>query len=232
MVMIYADGADYNNILDLYSNKMISGFTTNPTLMRQAGITNYELFAKKVLNIIKDKPISFEVFADEFDEMYRQALKISSWGENVNVKIPITNTKGHSSENLIKNLSNLNIKCNVTAIFTIEQIEKILLLINKSSDIILSIFAGRIADTGVNPIPLMIEAIEKTKNFPNVKILWASTREALNIIQAEEIGCHIITVTPDIIKKISNFKKDLGEFSLETVEMFFNDAKKSGYSIN
>jgi len=232
MVMIYADGADYDSILNLNNNIMIDGFTTNPTLMRQAGIKDYESFAKKVLKVIKDKPISFEVFADEFDEMYRQAIKIASWGNNVNVKIPITNTIGKSSRKLIADLSKQKIKCNVTAIFTIEQVEDIIENIDKSADIILSIFAGRIADTGIDPIPLIKKAIEKTKQYPNIKILWASTREALNIIHARHSGCHIITVTPDIIKKIENFNKDLTSFSIETVKMFYNDAKKSGYLIN
>lgn len=232
MVMIYADGADYESMVDLNNNEVICGFTTNPTLMRQANVKNYEIFAKKVLAQIKFKPISFEVFADDFNEMHRQAIKITSWGQNVNVKIPITNTKGETSKDLIKDLTNQNVKCNVTAIFTKTQVKEVLEVIDKSSDLILSVFAGRIADTGVDPIPMIRDIVDITKEYKNIKILWASTRELLNINHATLSGCHIITVTPDMIKKMSNLNKDLTVFSKETVKMFFDDAYKSGYVIN
>ena len=231
MVMIYADGADFETIFNLNNNDLIHGFTTNPTLMRQAGIKDYEVFAKKVLATVINKPISFEVFADDFDEMHRQAIKIASWGKNVYVKIPITNTKGDSSKELINKLIKKKVKCNVTAIFTKDQVNEILECNINSSDLILSIFAGRIADTGIDPIPLVREIVEITKEFKNIKILWASTREVLNVNHAKQSGCHIITVTPDLIKKFSNLNKDLTVFSRETVKMFFEDAKKSGYII-
>lgn len=228
---IYADGANKDDILQLYKNNQIAGFTTNPTLMKQARIDNYKSFARSILKEINDKPISFEVFADEMNEMERQAVEINSWGSNVNVKIPIMNTKKNSTVPLIKNLVEKQIYCNVTAIFTIEQIKSIIKVIQKDTEIILSIFAGRIADTGIDPIPIMEEAVEICKKFPKVKILWASPREVLNIVQAEQAGCHIITVSNDLLNKMSLFGKDLNEFSLETVKMFFDDAKSSGFNI-
>ena len=231
-IKIFADGADLKNILELNSNPIIQGFTTNPTLMRKAGILNYKNFAIELLKSIKNKPISFEVFADDFDEMALQAKEISTWGENVNVKIPITNTKGDSSVDLIKELSNKGIMCNVTAIFTLEQLDKVLNILNPKTPAILSIFAGRIADTGIDPSPIMKEAVQIAKHKPKTEILWASPREILNIFQAEEAGCQIITVAHDILNKISNINKNLQEFSLETVSMFYKDAKKAGYKID
>ena len=230
-VKIFADGADLKNILKLNSNPLIKGFTTNPSLMRKAGVGNYKYFAQEILKSIKDKPISFEVFADNFEDMALQAEEISSWGENVNVKIPITNTKGKSTAELIYNLSKKHIVCNVTAIFTIDQLSKIVDVLDPKTPAILSIFAGRIADTGVDPLSTMKEAVEIAKLKPKAEILWASPRELLNIFQAEEVGCHIITVAHEILNKISTVNKDLNDFSLETVSMFFNDAKKAGYTI-
>jgi len=232
MIDIYADGADVNKILELNKNNFIRGFTTNPSLMRNAGIVNYKDFAKEILKKIPDKPISFEVFADNIELMEAQALEISSWGKNVNIKIPITNTKGVSTVPLIKRLTERKIKCNITAIFTIKQISLILDNVNLEANLILSIFAGRIADTGRDPKYIIKEAIDLAKNYKQIKILWASTREVLNISQAEEIGCHIITVTPDILEKLNLKNKNLEEYSLETVKMFYNDAQKSNYNIS
>jgi len=230
-ISIYADGANKDQIYELCDNKKISGFTTNPTLMKQAGIRNYKSFANELLSEIKDKPISFEVFADELHEMEKQATEISSWGSNVNVKIPIMNTNKISTVPLIKKLVSKDIYCNITAIFTIDQIKSILEVINSDTEIILSIFAGRIADTGLDPIPIVKEAVSLCEKFPKVKILWASPREVLNIVQAEKAGCHIITISNDLLNKMSLFGKDLDQFSLETVKMFFDDAKSSGFNI-
>ena len=230
-IEIFADGADLSSILELNNNPIIKGFTTNPTLMNKAGILNYKNFAIDLLSKVNNKPISFEVFADDIDEMEKQANEISSWGANVNIKIPITNTLGESTAPLVKKLTKNNITCNVTAIFTITQLLSITETIDENANIILSLFAGRIADTGVNPVPIMEESVNLTKHMPNCKILWASPREFLNIFQAEEAGCHIITVAPDLINKFANYKKDLDKFSLETVEMFYNDAQKAGYKI-
>lgn len=229
-IKIFADGADLKSILELDKNPMIKGFTTNPTLMRKAGITSYVEFAKDILKKI-NKPISFEVFADDLQSMRIQAKEIASWSNNVNVKIPITNTKGESTIELIKELSKDGIICNVTAIFTLEQVAEVLDVINPKTSSILSIFAGRIADTGVDPVPIMKEALKMADNNSKASILWASPREILNIFQAEQIGCHIITVSHDILNKLSIINKDLKEFSLETVLMFFNDAKSAGYNI-
>lgn len=229
-IKIFADGADSKHILKLNQNEMVKGFTTNPTLMKKAGIKDYKEFAMDLLSHIQDKPISFEVFEDDIDKMYDQAIEINSWGKNVNVKIPITNTESLSCSELIQTLSKKGVHCNVTAIFTINQIESVLKNLNKDSKIILSIFAGRIADTGRDPIPIMKDAISITKDYSFSEILWASPREALNIIQADQLGCHIITLTPDLINKINNFGKNLEEFSLETVKMFYNDAKSSNYN--
>ena len=231
-VKIFADGADINSIIDLYKSPYIKGFTTNPTLMRQAGVSNYKSFALEVLEVVTDKPVSFEVFADDIPGMEAQALEIASWGKNVNIKIPITNTKGVSTALLVKSLSEKGVVCNITAIFTIEQLREIIAVLNPATPAILSIFAGRIADTGVDPVPIMKEAIKVASIKPKAEVLWASPRELLNIFQANEIGCHIITVTSDVLKKLSGVGKDLTQFSLETVLMFYNDASKAGYTID
>ena len=230
-IKIFSDGSDKASILELNKKHYIKGFTTNPTLMRKAGVTDYEQFAKELLAEIKDKSISFEVFSDEFDEMERQAKKIASWAENVYVKIPITNTKGESSFDLVKKLSADGIKVNVTAILTLEQVQHILPALKPGVPSIISVFAGRIADTGRDPIPLMKEAVRIVSEVDGAELLWASSRELLNIFQAEECGCHIITVTPDILKKVDLIGKDLTEYSLETVKTFYEDGKAAGYQL-
>ena len=230
-IKIFADGADIESIRKLYSQPNIQGFTTNPTLMRQAGIQDYKGFALEVLKIVTDRPVSFEVFADDIGEMEKQAIEIATWGKNVNVKIPITNTKGESTASLVKILSSKGIICNVTAIFTISQLQEIVNILDPKTPAILSIFAGRIADTGFDPVPLMLEAVNIAKSKPLSEILWASPRELLNIFQADEVFCHIITVTPDLMKKVNGVGKDLAQFSLETVEMFYRDATAARYSI-
>lgn len=230
-IKIFADGADIESIRKLYAQPNIQGFTTNPTLMRQAGIQDYKGFAIEVLKIVTDRPVSFEVFADEIQEMEKQAIEIATWGKNVNVKIPITNTRGESTASLVERLSAIGIICNVTAIFTISQLQEIVNILDPKTPAILSIFAGRIADTGFDPVPLMLEAVKIAKSKPLSEVLWASPRELLNIFQADEVGCHIITVTPDLIKKLNGVGKDLAQFSLETVEMFYRDASAAGYSI-
>lgn len=230
-VRIYADGADIESIRSLSNKPFIKGFTTNPTLMRQVGIKDYKAFALEVLEVVPDLPVSFEVFADDIPSMQSQALEIASWGENVNVKIPITNTKGESTANLVKYLSDKGVVCNITAMFTLEQVQNIVDILNPETPAILSIFAGRIADTGFDPVPLMKEAVNIASAKPKAEVLWASPRELLNIFQADEVGCHIITVTPDVLKKLSGVGKDLATFSLETVSMFYNDAKTAGYTI-
>ena len=199
--------------------------------MKKAGIKDYKNFAKEILSIVTHKPVSFEIFADELSEMEIQALEIGSWGKNVNVKIPITNTKKQSTTSIVKKLLDNNISCNVTAIFTIDQIKKVLEVANMKTKLILSIFSGRIADSGIDPVPLCSEAVSISKNFSNIEILWASTRELLNIFHAENSGCHIITVPDDLLKKISLIGKNLEDYSLETITMFYNDAKKAGYKI-
>ena len=226
---IYADGADLDSMISLAKEDYIKGLTTNPTLMRAAGIDDYEKFAKNVLNKITTKPISFEVFSDDIDEMREQAKKISKWGSNVFVKIPVTNTHGKFTDDIVKSLSSDGIKLNVTAIFTINQVDKIFDAIDSNAHACLSVFAGRIADTGINPIPIMKETLNIIKSKPNVKLIWASPREVLNVIQASEINCDIITVTPDLLKKLNNLGYDLTSFSLDTVKMFRNDALKAGY---
>lgn len=232
MIDIFFDGANYERMLDLNNDSLIKGFTTNPTLMKSEGITDYETFAKKILRTINSKPISFEVFADELEEMEYQAKTISSWGTNVYVKIPVTNTKGLSTAPIIKKLSDVGIKLNVTAIFTTDQIQNIIRILDNDANMILSIFAGRIADTGINPEKIIQESLKILNNFKNIKILWASTREVLNINQAEDLGCDIITITDDIYKKLNLKNKDLNQFSLETVKMFYDDGLASGFKIN
>ena len=231
-IKIFADGADLESMLKAKNEGIVKGFTTNPTLMRKAGIKSYEEFAKPVLENIKDMPVSFEVLSDDFDIMEKEARKISSWGENVYVKIPITNTKKESTIQLIKKLSSDGLKINVTAILDIEQVKTLIHIFNENVCSIVSIFAGRIADTGRDPIPIVKEAIALFKESPKTEILWASPRELLNIFQANNIGCHIITVIDNILAKIKFIDMDLKELSLETVKMFYNDAVSSGLKIN
>ncbi len=230
-IKIYADGADLQSFIKLNSKNFIKGFTTNPSLMKKNGIKNYKNFAKELLNKIKDKPISFEVFEDDLLGMERQANEIASWGKNLYVKIPITNTKGESTHQLVHKLTRNGISCNVTAIFTIKQVQLIADAIENTTPAILSLFAGRIADTGIDPLPLMKESIKYTTDKKNIEILWASTREVLNIFQANNINCHIITVPNDLLSKLNNLNKDLEKFSKETVIDFYNDAKSAGYKI-
>lgn len=228
---IFADGADKAGILEMYKNPLIKGFTTNPTLMCKAGIKDYEAFAKSIIQAIPDRPISFEVFSDDFNEMKQQALKIASWGDNVYVKIPVSNTKGIPAYSLIKELAQSSVKQNVTALMTLEQVHHVSMALADGPEAYVSVFAGRIADTGRDPIPLMSAAVELLRTYPQLELIWASPRELLNIIQANQIGCHIITVTNDLIKKLSLFNKDLHEFSLETVQMFYKDAQAAGFSL-
>ena len=231
MIKIFADGADKAGMLSMYNNPRIDGFTTNPTLMRKAGITDYIGFAKEILQTIDDKPVSFEVFADEFEEMERQAREMATWGSNVYVKIPVTNTKKISCAPLIKKLSAEGVQLNITAILSLEQVSEVADALKNGSSSFVSVFAGRIADTGVDPVPLMKRALEILKTVSNAELLWASPREVLNVYQAESIGCHIITATNDILKKLDLKGKDLEEFSLETVQMFFDDAQQAGYKL-
>lgn len=231
-VQIFADGADKAGMLELYGNPGIKGFTTNPTLMRKAGIVNYEEFARDILETINDRPISFEVFSDDFDEMLRQALLISSWGDNVYVKIPVTNTLGEPAYDLIRQLAAMGVKQNVTAIMTLEQTKAVVEALAQGPSAYVSIFAGRVADTGRDPLPMMKEALEIMRPYSQLELIWASPRELLNIFQASEIGCHIITVTNDILKKLSLVGKDLTEYSLETVKMFYNDASAAGFDLS
>lgn len=230
-VKIFADGADLPTMLDMYRKSFIKGLTTNPTLMRKAGISDYRKFAKEVLTEIKDKPISFEVFSDDLTEMLSQAIEIASWGRNVNVKIPITNSAGIETTQVIKELSSRGIALNITAILTTKQVENVVAALEMNSEAFISVFAGRIADTGRDPIPLMEEALQIMQSKPNSQLIWASPRELLNVIQADAIGCHVITATSDILKKLDIIGKDLSQYSLETVRMFRDDALASGYSI-
>ena len=231
-VKIFSDGADKEDMLDMASKTFIRGLTTNPTLMKKAGIKDYEAFAKDILSTIKEKPISFEVFSDDFDEMEKQAMKITSWADNVYVKIPVTNTKKESSKELIKRLVEKKVKLNITAIMTLDQVKTVLSVLDNKVPSIISVFAGRIADTGKDPIPLMKECLTEMKINPKSELLWASPRELLNIIQADQIGCHIITATKDIIKKLKLANYDLEDYSLDTVKMFYNDAVDAGFKIS
>lgn len=230
-IKVFADGADLGGMMELAANPLIKGFTTNPTLMRKAGVVNYEAFGREVLAKISDRPVSLEVFADEFDEMERQALAIASWGANVNVKIPITNTRGESACPLIERLSGLGVAVNVTAMMSLDQIRKVATALDPLTPAIVSVFAGRVADTGVDPVPHMVQALDILATRPKAELLWASPRELLNIFQADEIGCHIITVTQDVLVKLSLVGRDLETYSLETVQMFYRDAAAAGYSI-
>ena len=228
---IFADGADRNTMLALYANPLIRGFTTNATLMRQAGITDYQGFARDIVAGIPDRPISLEVFADEFAGMERQARKIASWGENVYVKIPVTNTRREPSLDLICRLSHAGIKLNVTAILTLAQVRDAVQAMSGGAPGFISVFAGRIADTGRDPAPLMAAAVELVEAHPGLELIWASPRELLNVFQADAVGCHIITATADILKKLSLVGKDLADYSLETVRMFHHDAEECGFAL-
>ena len=230
-IKLFADGADKVGIMEMYQNPRIDGFTTNPTLMRKAGITDYVAFAKDLLREIPDKPISFEVFADEFDEMERQALEIAGWGKNVYVKIPVMNTKRQTSYELVQKLSQAGVQLNITAMMTLEQVNKVAESVQGGASCFVSVFAGRVADTGIDPVPMMQEALELLKNASNAELLWASPREDLNVYQAEAIGCHIITATNDILKKLELNGKNLDVYSQETVQMFFNDAHAAGFQL-
>ncbi len=230
-VKIYADGADRDGMLEMYAKPYIQGFTTNPTLMKKAGITDYKAFAHEILQAIPDRPISFEVFADEFIDMERQALEIKTWGENVYVKIPVSNTRQEMAYDLIDRLSGAGVHLNVTAILTLEQVQNVADALKDGPDSIVSVFAGRIADTGLDPVPVMQEALTLLKVAPKAELLWASPREVLNIYQADNIGCHIITATNDLIRKLALGGKDLAEYSLETVQMFYDDAQSAGYTL-
>jgi|SRR5215813_2154498 len=230
-VQIFADGADKGSMLELYQNPFIKGFTTNPTLMCKAGIRDYRAFAHDILRAIPDRPISFEVFSDDFIEMERQALEIAGWGDNVYVKIPITNTRGQPSNDLVWRLARAEVKLNVTALLTLDQVRDISGCLAEGPSSYVSVFAGRIADTGRDPVPLMTAAVELLHPFSNLELIWASPRELLNIFQADTIGCHIITVTHDVLKKLALVGKDLHQYSLETVKMFREDAVKAGYRL-
>lgn len=230
-VEIYADGADKASMLEMYAKPFVKGFTTNPTLMRKAGVSDYEAFAKDIIAAIPNRSISFEVFADDFADMERQARRITKWGKNVSVKIPITNTKRESSVPLVHKLSLDGIPLNVTAMFTLAQVQEVVDAVIGGAACYVSVFAGRVADTGRDPVPLMAAAVKKLQAAPNAKLIWASPRELLNIFQADDIGCHVITVTNDIIKKLSLIDKDMDEYSLETVKMFYDDGKAAGYKL-
>ena len=230
-IKMFADGADVSGIRAMYAKSWIKGFTTNPTLMRKAGIADYKAFALEVLTVVPDRPVSFEVFADEFEEMERQAMEIATWGSNVNVKIPVSNTKRRFSGPLIRRLSSAGVKLNITAVMTLEQVRDIVDCLIGDAPAIISVFAGRIADTGVDPVPIMKDALKLLQSRPKAELLWASPRELLNIVQANDIGCHIITATNDILNKLQLLGKDHSQYSLETVEMFFKDATAAGYTI-
>jgi transaldolase len=230
-IKIYGDGASLEDFTRLYHEGLVSGFTTNPTLMRRAGVTDYEAFAQALLMQVRVYPISFEVFSDDLEEMKRQAFKIASWGDNIYVKIPITNTQGQSCLPLVSELSAAGVKVNVTAILTLEQVAGTVEALDAETPSVISIFAGRIADTGIDPMPVMRAAVAMAAIRPNAEVLWASVREVLNLYQAKECGCHIITTTPDLVKKIAMHGKDLSELSLETVGMFYQDALSAGYTL-
>jgi len=230
-VKLFADGADLAGMREMYAVPYIKGFTTNPTLMRKAGVASYERFAREVLGVIPDRPISFEVFADDAVEMERQARLISGWGPNVYVKIPVTNTRREPMTALVERLSKDGVATNVTALMTLPQVERIVRAVEGGAPCCISVFAGRVADTGVDPVPIMREAVGILQRAPNTELIWASPRELLNIYQADEIGCHIITVTNDILKKLNLVGKDLEEYSLETVRMFFEDGAAAGFRL-
>ncbi len=228
---IFADGADLEVIAKLCQNPLIRGFTTNPTLMRKAGVTSYEAFARSAIELVGDRPISFEVFSDEFPEMERQARRIAKWGSNVYVKIPVTNTRREPADALVRRLTNAGVKVNVTAILTMEQVERISTCLADGAPSVISIFAGRIADTGVDPLPMMRRALDVVRPYDSIEIIWASPRELLNVVQASDIGCHIITVTADILGKLGLLGRDLANYSLDTVRMFHSDAAAAGFEL-
>jgi transaldolase len=230
-VKIFADGADKAGMLEMYANPLIQGFTTNPTLMRKAGVNGYRAFAQEIARAIPDRPISFEVFADEFAQMARQAVEISSWGPNINVKIPVTNTERKPAYDLLGRLARAGVKLNVTALMTLDQVREVGAALAEAPPSFVSVFAGRIADTGRDPVPLMAAAVELLRPYPQVELIWASPRELLNIFQADAIGCHVITVTNDILKKLSLVAKDLHDYSLETVRMFHDDAVTARFKL-
>lgn len=230
-VQIFADGADLAGISSLAADPMIRGFTTNPTLMKQAGVADYESFSRQVIDLVGDRPLSLEVFTDDIDEMESQALKITSWGESVFVKIPVTNTKGESTASLVSRLVDAGVKVNVTALFTATQVEVVANSLSPEIPSFVSVFAGRIADAGRDPIPIMSTALEILRPLPEARLIWASPREILNVVQADQIGCDVITVTHDLLKKLPSLGKDLDQFSLETVRMFFDDGAAAGYTI-
>jgi transaldolase len=230
-VKLFADGADRAEMLRLYADPLISGFTTNPTLMRKAGVGDYEGFAREVLAAIPDRPVSFEVFSDEFPEMERQAHKIAGWGGQVYVKIPITNTRGEASLPLIRRLARAGIRLNATALLTLKQVCEVSAALRECPSGFVSVFAGRIADTGCDPVPIIAEAVRVLQPYPQLQLIWASPRELLNVFQADEVGCHVITATGDILKKLSLVGKDLTAYSVETVKMFHDDAGSAGYSL-
>lgn len=230
-VKLFADGADKAGMLEMYRKPFVKGFTTNPTLMRKAGVTDYRGFAREILEAIPDRPISFEVFSDEFDEMERQAREIATWGGNVYVKIPVTNTRREPAYDLVQTLSHEGVKVNVTAMMTLDQVRAVADAVRGGAPSCVSVFAGRIADTGVDPMPIMAESVRILEDAPGAELIWASPRELLNVLQAEAVGCHIITATNDILKKLDLIGRDLGDYSLDTVKMFFNDAKQAGFSL-
>lgn len=230
-IKIFADGADKAQILRAKANPIIKGFTTNPTLMRAAGVTDYEAFAKDILGIVHDLPISFEVFADDFTEMERQARKIANWAENVYVKIPITTTRGETAMGLVSRLSHSGVKVNVTAVLDLDQVRSAAEALGGGAPSVVSVFAGRVADTGRDPVPVMVSAMKILSPHPSIELLWASPRELLNIFQADDVGCHIITATESVLSRLQTVGKDLREYSLETVQMFHNDAARSGYQL-
>jgi len=230
-VKLFADGADKMGMLEMYGNPLVQGFTTNPTLMRKAGVSDYREFAQDILRAIPDRPISFEVFSDDFDEMVRQGREIARWGDNVYVKIPVTNTLGESSSGVIEALTRARIKVNVTALLTLDQVRAVCRALAPGTAACISVFAGRVADTGRDPVPLMATAVEVLRPYPDVELIWASPRELLNVFQADAVGCHIITVSNDILAKLHLVGKDLGEYSLDTVKMFRDDALKAGFAL-
>lgn len=230
-IKLYCDGANFDDIVSMAKNPLISGFTTNPTLVRKAGVTDYEAFGRKVLAAVPNRPISLEVFADNLNQMESQGRAIAEWGKNVNVKIPVTNTKREFAGPIIQRLSRDGIILNVTAIMTLDQVKRVAQVLDPNTPAIVSVFAGRIADTGIDPVPLMAKAVELLKDRPKAELLWASPRELLNIFQADSIGCQIITATADILGKLKLVGKNLDDYSLDTVKMFYNDAQAAGYSI-
>jgi transaldolase len=230
-VKIFADGADCAGIREMAAQRYIAGFTTNPTLMRKAGVTDYRAFGKEALDCVGGRPISFEVFSDEFEEMERQAREIASWGRNVYVKIPVTNTRAEPSYSLIRRLAQAGIQLNITAMLTLQQVREVSKALAGGAPSYISVFAGRVADTGVDPLPVMTEALSIMRPHPTQELIWASPRELLNVIQADAIGCHVITVTNDILKKLNLLGKDLTEYSLDTVKMFESDARAAGYTL-